>query len=46
MPENKAKALEDGDYIGKTLGLDIRRFEDAMMFRIAMMVQDHLRSLA
>ena len=30
----------------KSLGLDIRKFEDAMMFRIAMMVQAHLRSLA
>ncbi|MCU6763676.1 Sugar diacid regulator [uncultured Roseburia sp.] len=29
----------------KLIGLDIRTFEDAMMFRIAMMVQAHIRNL-
>ena len=29
----------------KTIGLDIRQFEDAMTFKIAMMVSDYMRYL-
>ena len=29
----------------KTIGLDIRKFEDAMIFKIAMMVSDYMKYL-
>lgn len=29
----------------RTLGLDIRKFEDAMTFKIAMMVRDYMKYL-
>ena len=43
MKRKARKALKKQEKIQKKTGLDVRVFDDALTFKIAMMVADHMK---